>query len=77
MTRPRKHPPDGVRAAPKCPECECDKWYVALHWLEGGDFCFVIWPIYSRYDWWKCPQCKRRFVTNEDGEPELAAEGVP
>lgn len=59
-----------------CPECLCDRRRVFLRWRMGGNFCFVIWPIYSRYDWWTCPECRERFVTDgpECNDPRLSAE---
>jgi hypothetical protein len=50
---------------------------IRMRHLSGGSFCMVIYPIFSRYDWWRCPACRVKYVTNgelsEPLDPEPAA----
>jgi hypothetical protein len=62
-----------ARQGHDCPECECDGVNIRIKWEHGMDTQWAPGCPIWRLDWWRCPECRSKFVTQHGGEPDLAA----
>ena len=55
-----------------CPECICDRWRIVLKKTEVIPAKTDTW-YESELTYWRCPQCRQKFVSRPNQVPELTS----